>query len=102
MRGAMHMRSGHSKTPLSCLPVDFFQAGEVSARPEAVSDIRDYPLYPGLIFWLSASGRVDNNAVVMCQLIVTLVKFRVIEIWLDYPGLQIIRDNSLRSTAEKL
>ncbi len=98
MRGAMLMHSGYSKAPLSGLPVDFAQAGEVSARPEAVPDIRDYPLYPGLIFRFSASGRVNDNAVVVRQFIVTLVKFRVIEIGLDYPGLQIIRDNSERSS----
>ena len=87
MRGAMLMHSGDSKAPLSGLPVDFIQAGEVSARPEAVPDIRDHPLYPGLIFRFSASGGVDDNPVMVCQLIVTMVKLRVIEIGLDYPGL---------------
>ena len=36
------------------------------------------------------------------QLIITLVKLRVIQIRLNYPGLQIIRDDSQGSSAEKL
>jgi hypothetical protein len=54
---------------------------------QKVPDIRDHPLYPGLIFRFSASGGVDDNPVLMCQLIVTLVKLLVIEIGLDYPDL---------------
>ena len=87
MSGTMVSYPGYSKAPLGGLPVDFLQAGKIPPRPEAVPDIGDNPLYPGFVSGFAASGRVNDDAIMMCQLFVTRVKLGVIEIRLDYPGL---------------
>jgi len=66
MGRAVVSHAGDSEAPLRCLPVDFFKAGEIPARPEVVPDVGNDPLDPGFITGLITSGGIDDETVVMC------------------------------------
>jgi len=56
----------------------------------------------GLVLGVIGAGRVDQDAVVAGQLGVRPVDLRVIQVRLEHPGLQVVRHDPGRDTAEEL
>ena len=92
---------GHLGAPPHGLGLHLSQAGELPAPPEAVADIRHRPFHLRLVLRLAGPGRVDQAAVMRGQLGIGPVDLRVIQIRPVHPGLQVVRHQPGRHSAEE-
>ena len=88
---AMRPPPSHSRAPRQRPGLHVGQASPRAATPHRIPHVRHRPFHPGLVLGFGCPCRVDQETVVGGQLGVRPVQFRVIQVGLDHPGLQIVR-----------
>jgi hypothetical protein len=92
---------GDLAAPVQRRGLYFGQGGELPALPPRVTDIWHLTLDPGLVLGFPSPRRVDQHAVVHRELGIGPVQLRVVEVRLVHPSLQVVRDQTSRTTREE-
>ena len=93
---------GHLDTPHDGGRLHLFEAGPLATAEEALADVAHWSLDTGLVFRFHRPRRVNETAVVLGQLHVAAVEFRVIQVRLDRAGLQVVWHQPGWDPAEEL